>query len=402
MLIVPNVRLLELRCTYKWGGGPDKTILLSAERHDKTRVGVTVAYIRAAKDQEFCIAEKAKTRGLDFYEIEEYNRIDFRALRRLRDLVVHKEINLIHSHDYKSDLLAYLVRRWLWYRPIKLVSTAHAWVIIGMRGEFYRRLDLMLMRRFNHLIAVSHATKAEMVAANLAIANITVIHNAIDTNEWSRARVTEDFRNDLGLHDVFPVIGYVGRIMPEKDLVTWMQVVARVAAVYPKARFILVGEGRNTETQLQLQKLATTLGIGDRVVFPGYKEELLSVYASFDVFLLTSRREGLPNSVLEAMALGLPVVTTDVAGTKELVIDGQTGFVSRQGDVQSLSQAVLRLAGEESLRISMGEAGRARVEQEFSFARRLQHIEGLYERVLGLSPSCGSTAANVSADRAIL
>lgn len=381
---MPNVRLLELRCTYKWGGGPDKTILLSAERHDRTRIAVTVAYIRGVQDQEFQIAKKARARGLDFYEVEERGRIDLQALRQLRDLIIQQDINIIHSHDYKSDLLAYLLRRWLWRKRITLLSTAHAWVIIGARGEFYRRLDLMLMRHFDHLIAVSHATKAEMVAARVPAAKISVIHNAIDTDAWSRARVSADLRGTLGITRTFPIIGYIGRIMPEKDLETWIRTAAEVASVYPKARFVLIGDGRDGKTQVQLQQLAVTLGIADRVLFPGYREELLSVYASFDVFLLTSRREGLPNSILEAMALGLPVVTTDVAGAKELVVNERTGFVLPQGDVLGLSQAVITLAAQEKLRLCMGRAGRERVEQEFSFTQRLHKVDKLYQQLIEL------------------
>ncbi|MFB3818173.1 MAG: glycosyltransferase, partial [Candidatus Methylomirabilales bacterium] len=102
------------------------------------------------------------------------------------------------------------------------------------------------------------------------------------------------------------------------------------------------------------------------------------VYAGFDCFMMTSRREGLPNSLLEAMALGLPVVTTDVAGAKELVVDGTTGFVRPQGDVEGLGLALRRLAGDEALRRRLGQAGRQRVVEEFSFTRRMQRIEALY------------------------
>ena len=100
-------------------------------------------------------------------------------------------------------------------------------------------------------------------------------------------------------------------------------------------------------------------------------------------FVLTSRREGLPNSILEAMAMGLPVVTTDVAGAKELVLRGQTGFVLPQGDVSGLAQAMTILAGNAQLRQAMGLAGRKQVEQEFSFTGRLQRIEDLYGKIVG-------------------
>src|SRR5262245_45156965 len=105
-----EVRLLELRNTYKWGGGPDKTILLSAERHDRTRVEVVVVYIRDIRDREFCIGDRARAKGLTFYEIEERGKFDLRVLRALREIVLRHDINIVHAHDYKSDLFAYLLQ----------------------------------------------------------------------------------------------------------------------------------------------------------------------------------------------------------------------------------------------------------------------------------------------------
>jgi glycosyltransferase involved in cell wall biosynthesis len=147
---------------------------------------------------------------------------------------------------------------------------------------------------------------------------------------------------------------------------------------------VLVGEGRDGDTLGQLQRLATELGIAERVYFPGYRSQLLPVYGSFDLFVLSSRREGLPNSILEAMAVGLPVVTTDVAGTSELVLDGQTGYVVPQGDVERLAHAMVTLVADAKLRQRMAQAGRERIEREFSFTHRLQRIEALYARTLGL------------------
>jgi glycosyltransferase involved in cell wall biosynthesis len=256
--------------------------------------------------------------------------------------------------------------------------------MLGLRGELYRRLDLTLMRRFNHLIAVSHATKNEMVAAGIPPALVSVIHNAIDTDTWSPRHATAALREELGLEQAGPVLGYVGRIMPEKDLETWLRAAALVAQQYPATRFVLVGEGRDGDTLGQLQRLATELGIAEQVHFPGYRAHLLPVYGSFDLFVLSSRREGLPNSILEAMAVGLPVVTTDVAGTSELVLHGHTGYVVPQGDVDRLAHAMVTLVADKQLRQRMGQAGRERIEREFSFTHRLQRIEELYVRVLGL------------------
>jgi glycosyltransferase involved in cell wall biosynthesis len=393
-----KVRLLELRNTYKWGGGPDKTILLSAEQHDPARVEPVVVYIRDVRDREFSIGDKARGKGLTYYEVEERGKFDLRVLKGLQDIVLQHDINLIHGHDHKSDLFAYLLRRWLRRRRLTVVSTAHAWVMLGLKGELYRRLDLSLMRQFDHLIAVSHATKDEMVAAGVRADLISVIHNGIDTDAWSPNRVTKTLRNELNIDGGGPVIGYVGRIMPEKDLQTWLRAAARVAKTYPLAQFVLVGEGKDDGTLGQLKGLAAELGIAARTHFPGYRSDLLSVYAAFDLFVLSSRREGLPNSILEAMALGVPVVTTDVAGAKELVLDGQTGYVRSQGDVGGIADALIALLENESLRKRMSHAGRGRIEREFSFSTRMERIEALYQRILRARyyPGVGTESAEIT------
>lgn len=379
-----EIRLLELRSTYKWGGGPDKTILLSAERHTKSRVSVVVAYIRDAQDHEFVIGQKAREKGLTFYELVERGKFDLRVLRAIRDIVIKHDINLIHGHDYKSDLFAWLVRLSMRRRRIVLVSTAHAWVILGLRGAIYRRLDLFLMKLFDGLIAVSHATKAEMVLEGVQAEKIRMIHNGIDTDAWSPLQRSGAFREELGLTGAFPVIGYVGRINAEKDLETWLHAAAVVARKFPEARFVIVGDGRDGLTGAGLQRLAAELGISQQVLFPGYRSDLQSVYSAFDVFMLSSRREGLPNSLLEAMAMGLPVVTTDVAGAKELVADGETGFVLPQGDAPGLGRALLTLVEDNRLHLRMGKEGRNRVEREFSFVNRMQLIEDFYTEVLSI------------------
>jgi glycosyltransferase involved in cell wall biosynthesis len=382
-----DIRLLELRNTYKWGGGPDKTILLSAERHNRARVEVVVAYVRDAWDSEFRITDKIRARGVTVYEVKERGKLDLGVLWTLRNIVLRHDINLIHSHDYKSDLLAYLLRRWLRCRRLAVISTMHGWALLGTRGRLYWRLDLWLLRRFDHLLAVSQATKDSMATAGIPSRCITVIHNGIDTETWSPYQAPPSLRESLGCGEAFPVVGYVGRIAPEKDLETWVRTAALVAQQYPKAQFVVVGDGRDGTLLELLKKLASEVGIARRLHFLGYREDLLSVYATFDLFLLSSRREGICNSLLEAMAMGLPVVTTDAGGTRELVLDGQTGFILQPGDVHGLARAVAALADDASLRRRMGQAGRERVERAFSFRHRLQRVEAFYATVLGLAPT---------------
>ncbi|WP_447859191.1 glycosyltransferase [Nitrospira calida] len=378
---MPEIRLLEVRNTYKWGGGPDKTILLSASLHNRDRVVPVVAYIRDVRDRDFAITRKARELGLTYYEIPERGKFDPSVLLTLRKLIVKHDINLVHPHDYKSDLFCYLVSRLLRKRPLALISTAHNWAMMGLRGELYRRLDLFVMRYFDHLIAVSDATKSAMVNAGLPSEKITVIHNAVDTTVWA-PRVANTFRSEFGLEGVFPLIGYVGRITEEKNLKMWLRVAANIAQRYPEARFVIVGDGASPRLHTELQKLATALNIADRVVFTGYRQDLQNVYAALDVFFMTSCREGLSNSILEAMAMGLPVVATDVGGTRELIENGNSGYLLPVGDSTGMTEALINLLGDPCLRTQMAMAARKRTEERFSFQLRLRRIEALYEQLV--------------------
>jgi glycosyltransferase involved in cell wall biosynthesis len=199
---------------------------------------------------------------------------------------------------------------------------------------------------------------------------------------WFRSEVNSNLRKELGLEGAFPVVGYVGRIAEEKELGNWVRVAQRVAMKYQNARFVIVGEGRDNSIKTDLDRLAQALGITDRMVFLGYREDLVPIYAMFDVFLLTSSREGLCNSILEAMSLGVPVVSTDVGGSRELVVHEQTGFLLNHGDIEGIASAVLALIENEPLRLRMGQAGRERIDQEFSFGSRLRKVEDLYEELI--------------------
>src|SRR2546423_15689354 len=107
-----EIRLLELRSASKRGGGPEKTILLSAERHGRSRVSVVAAYLRPRREQEFWIGRTARARGVTFYEIEDRGKFDPRILRAIQEIVVAHDINVVHAHDYKTDLFVFLLRWW--------------------------------------------------------------------------------------------------------------------------------------------------------------------------------------------------------------------------------------------------------------------------------------------------
>lgn len=173
------------------------------------------------------------------------------------------------------------------------------------------------------------------------------------------------------------LVGTVARITYDKDFPTFFEVARRVTALNPNARFVIVGDGYGDElsaARLEVQRL----GLTDRLHFTGHRTDLKDVYASFDLFLMTSRTEGMPNTLIEAMALELPVVSTAVGGVPELVVDGKTGILCPRCDVQGLAESICHLLADKSLRQEFARSGRLRVEQLFDFTARVRAMEAAY------------------------
>lgn len=378
MPAIEPVRILELRSTYKWGGGPDKTILLSAARHDPARFDVRIVYLRGANDAEFEIGRRAASMGLEIDEIPERSKIDLAALRRIRAILREHRSDILHSHDYKTNLYAWLLRR---ARPgLSVMTTTHGWTRGGGKSRLYNWIDLRVLRRMTNIVAVSGATRRILLDAGVRPERIELIHNAIDERVWDPARHEPEYRRERGLSDDALLVGNVGRLSAEKDVFTWLEVAARVAARIPGARFVLVGEGA---LEAPLRARAAELGLTDAVHFAGFRRDLPAIYRSLDLHLMTSLTEGLPNTLLEAMAMGVPTVSTDVGGIAEIVRDGYNGLLLPARDVDGLTGGVLGLLEDPARRDALRRAGRETIEREFSFAARMRKIEDYYSRLAG-------------------
>jgi glycosyltransferase involved in cell wall biosynthesis len=173
--------------------------------------------------------------------------------------------------------------------------------------------------------------------------------------------------------------GVVAALRPEKGHRTFLRAAALVAREHPSAKFVLFGDGSE---RAALVALASELGIAERVIFAGDRDDIPECLAALDLLVLPSDFESLPNAILEAMAAARPVVATRVGGTPELVEDGQTGYLVPVGDPAAMARRIVELLRDPAKRRAMGEAGRARAGRDFSPATMKQKLEAMYDRLL--------------------
>ena len=385
---------MDLRGTYKGGGGPDKTVLNSAAQHDPKRVHVLVTYLRQPDDHEFQIPQMARRLGINYVDVPDASSLDRACLKELKRLLREHELSVVHAHDDKTLLYAWLLQ--LTTPGLKIMYTCHSHAVYrrdqfaGLKPylafKLRQRIQIFLMQRYPApVLAVSHDTKKRLADNGLSGERVAVLHNGIDVEFWRRDAGKPVLREELGIAPDTFLVGTVARITFDKDLPTFYWVAEEVARRNPKVVFVIVGDGYGDELPMARAEVARR-GLEKVVLFTGHRNDLRDIYASFDLFLMTSLTEGMPNTLLEAMALGVPSVSTRVGGIPELLGDGKEGFLAPVGDAAGLAAAVLRFIEDPALLARCGEACRLRIEKQFSFSRRVRLMEDYYGFFAGMGP----------------
>lgn len=204
---------------------------------------------------------------------------------------------------------------------------------------------------------------------------IRVIHNGVEVRE---SRPEPELRRSLGIEATTLLVGNVANLKPVKGQDVLIRAFRRVADELPRARLLICGEGES----LTLKRLSQELGLSKQVFFLGLCHNLKSVYSSLDLYVHSSRAEGLSNSILEAMAYGVPVVATAAGGTPELFGEDARDCLVPPGDVSALARAMLRMLKDETLRLKHGSARQKSVAEKFTFARMVAAHEALYLKLL--------------------
>lgn len=276
-----------------------------------------------------------------------YAKARFKRLNAVRAIIAacrREDIDIVHVHD-SSALTACLLAMRLLPARIRLVLSRKRNNPIG-RNPFSRRK--YASPRIARIICVSDAV-ARVFDGVVPRARLVTIHDAIDVDAIAALGRHGRVHREFGLAPGTRLVGNLAGHTPQKDLATFLRAAAIILQRKPAqmpVRFLLVGDGPQ---RAQLQQLAADLAIAEAVVFTGYRSDAVELLAELDVLLVSSLTEGLPLTVYEAFAAGVPVVATDAGGIAEVVHHGRTGFVTAIGDSDALAGHVLEILGDDAL-----------------------------------------------------
>jgi glycosyltransferase involved in cell wall biosynthesis len=288
-------------------------------------------------------------------------------------------IDIVHTHGNGPGLYGRLAARWNGVPTIHTFHRVHdsANSLLGRRIRL--ALERGLSRSTHTVINVSASQHAEAVGLRLFRPEQgMVIVNGVDRDEIERRIVQSTIRREtLGLTSDDVVIGNVSRFDPIKQIERLVEIVQLLKPRLPHLSLVMVGDGQEGE---RIRRLVFEKDLQRSVIFTGSLPNASHMYPVFDVYIAASRKEGLPLSLVEAMAAGLPVVATDVPGHRDVVVHGETGMLVPPGDTGALAEAVASLVSDPARRKAMGESGRWRVHKEFDVRAMVEATAQVYRQ----------------------
>lgn len=286
-----------------------------------------------------------------------------------------RRISILHAHDFKTDVLGLMVSG---LARIPIVTTVHGYISVSRKSKVYTRVDSWLLRRMHRVIAVSEAMARQFIDTGLPESRIRLVRNCIVLDNYPFGYRCRALRRANGLTDEHLLVGHVGRLSPEKGQARLLRVFPKVLREVPRARLVFAGDGPDMPA---LRSDASRLGLEDEVFFLGHRSDIREVFADLDLLVLSSDTEGLPNVVLEAGALGIPVVATAVGGTPEVVTDGVTGLLASPDDEDELAEAIIRALTDRAGAGARAERARERIEREFAMDVLIERTHRLYREM---------------------
>ena len=310
---------------------------------------------------------------------------DLRALASLRRTIRRFRPHVVHTHSSKAGVLGRLAARL--ERVPSVVHTVHGFGFTPLQSPVKQKLffsaEKIAARWTDHFVAVSRVNRDRGIELGLWKPDqVSVIRAGVDLDRFRSPGDGRETRRQLGVPDGVSVVTQIGNFKPQKAPLDFIEAAARIVERFPEVRFVMVGDG---PLRGEAQTRAAELGIADRVIFCGWWNDVPGLLAATSVSVLSSHHEGLPCSVVESLAAGVPVVATAVDGTPEVIRPGVNGELVAPGDPAELAAAVLAILDDDERRRSMAAAAADGLD-DFGRDHMVRQLEELYRWMVGSNP----------------
>ncbi len=358
-------------------GGAEKKLLELVKTLDKKRYNIIVCSI----GQGGPLQKDFEALGVNVIVCQKRNKLDLSLIFTVARLIKECEIDVVQTTLLLADLVGAMAARIAGKPPvISWETVSHGENDILRTGNRHILAYKFAMKRVSRIVAVSQEIQRSLIQRRgIPAEKIAYIPYGVDLKKFARRNGSIDKRSILNIPSDRIVVGTVARAEPYKGVAYLQKVALQMVQQHPKLDFVFVGDG---SLRKELEAEVAAQGLSERIHFLGFRNDVHEVMNTFDIFILPSLTEGLPNVILEAMASSKPVIATAVGGIPEAVVEGETGLLIPPSNTTAIMDAIRSLLSDHKAALRMGEAGRRRVEENFSLQKEVSSFEHLYQQLL--------------------
>jgi glycosyltransferase involved in cell wall biosynthesis len=308
------------------------------------------------------------------FEIETNARFSLSTVRELVELINKRNISIIHTHGYKSDIIGLIAAR---KAGIRIVSTPHGYgEPSDMKLKVFIKLGKFAQKFCDAVVPLSEQLVDEVKVAGVEEKKIHFIRNGVDLKEVEQFRVKKKAENK---ENKKLRVGYIGQMIPRKKIDHILNIYNEIWLENKNIEMQLLGDG---ESRNEMEKRASNLPCAESIHFLGFRNDRLELLSQFDLFVMTSSDEGIPRCLMEAVAMGIPVAAYNISGIDQLVMHEETGLLAEYGDQKTLKKYWLKLLSDHSYAEGLAKNGREFVNERYSGRRMATEYTSLYQNLL--------------------
>lgn len=359
-------------------GGPGKGLFQLLGRStslgfDYTLCNFERTYVNSESDQ---FRKTATSLGIGIFFIKQTLQIDPFLILRAIKIKKSQKTNIVQTHGYKPNVIG-LFLKYLMRTP--WIAFAHGYTNDNFKMKIYNRLDLLILRHADIIVAVSSSMKLFLTMNGINCSRISIIPNAVDKNQLVPSINCNDLRISLGIKETESIISVVGRLGPEKGHAVFLKAFREVLRQFPQTKALIIGDGQERQ---KLVDFSEQTNITQHVIFTGHVNNPADYYQIIDLLVIPSLSEGLPNVLLEAMVLGIPVIATSVGGIPEIIDNRRNGILVPPDDQQRMAHEIISLLSNWDQAPELADNARATVLSYADPSTRAEKIASLYRTIL--------------------
>ncbi|MBK1849821.1 glycosyltransferase family 4 protein [Marinobacter sp. 1-4A] len=356
--------------------GAERWVLALANNINLDTTQCDLAVSDEGQNQDLSVAEYYPASAGNVYRLKMNGRFDFRVVGRLAEVIRDRNIDVIHTHGYKSDILGLLAAK---KTGIACVSTPHGFSgNVGFKLATFIRIGTHMLRYFDQVVPLSEELMDDMKRFKVPEAKTSFIRNGVDLKEIDATLASLPQKNNVDSGS--RVIGFIGQMIPRKGIPDLIEVFDQLYKQEPDIQLQLLGDGSQRQ---ELEAQAAELSSAKAVEFLGFRSDRLELLSKFSLFVMTSSLEGIPRCMMEAMAVGIPVVAYDIPGVDQLVEHGKTGLLAPFGDKTALEACCKQALSDPLLAQSLSHNARQMIHERYSAARMADEYEVLFRKLVG-------------------